>query len=133
MRHTYNKAAFTSGAISTNSLLSLYCSLVVLELALKEHLYQTSPNWKTGHRIIDWLNELGETSLSMQLSTKLSALYCTALSGTEVSVRPDKYPDIRYIRHESDFPGKSTDTQIKDALDIIKDIRTSLIAKGVKL
>ncbi len=133
MLHTYNRAAFAAGTINTNGLLSLYCSLVVLELALKDHLHQTSGRWETGHRIIYWLNELGETSLSIQLATKLSALYCTSRNGTEVSIRPDQYPDIRYLRHESDFPGKSTDTQIQEALDIITDIRRMLIAIGVNL
>jgi len=130
MPHAYNRAAFTTGANSGNSLLSLYCSLVVLELAIKDHL---DPPWKKDHKIITWISELGEVSLAQQLKSRLAALLCTHTDGTDVSVDGDKYPGIRYLRHESDFPGKSTDTQIQDALNTIRDIKTSLRAKGVGL
>jgi len=111
----------------------LYCSLVVLELSIKDHLYK-SGSWRKGHRIIDWLTtDLGETSLGTQLDSKLSASCCTCINGTEVNVSADRYPDIRYLRHENDFPGKSTDTQLKEVLDIIKDIRISLASKGITL
>ncbi|QSV70169.1 MAG: hypothetical protein HEQ20_04555 [Aphanizomenon flos-aquae KM1D3_PB] len=130
MTHAYNRAAFTTGADSSNYLLSLYCSLVALELAIKDHL---DPPWQTGHKIIDWLGSLGETSLATQLDAQLSALYCTHKDGTEVNVKANQYPDLRYIRHESDFPGKSTDNQIQAALDIIRDIKIQLNARGVLL
>ncbi len=136
MPHNYNRTAFASGINNANAnpLLSLYCSLVVLELAIKDYLYTTNGGtWVTGHKIILWLDDLNESSLSRQLSTALSTLYCTAVNGSEVSVCPHKYPDIRYLRHGNDFPGKSTDTQIRDALGIISDIRTRLIVIGVQL
>jgi|694.fasta_scaffold13509_8 hypothetical protein len=134
MPHSYNKNSFQVGGSNfSNPLLCLYCSLVVLELSIKDHFHQ-SGSWKTGHRIIDWLtNDLCETSLGSQLDSKLSALYCTDRDGTEVNVDANRYPDIRYLRHETDFPGKSTDTQLQEALEIIKDIRTSLISKGINL
>jgi hypothetical protein len=134
MPHSYNKNSFQVGGSNfSNPLLCLYCSLVVLELSIKDHFHQ-SGSWKTGHRIIDWLtNDLCETSLGSQLDSKLSALYCTHRDGTEVNVDANRYPDIRYLRHETDFPGKSTDTQLQEALEIIKDIRTSLISKGINL
>jgi hypothetical protein len=134
MPHSYNQQSFQIGASnSSNPLLCLYCSLVVLELSIKDHLYK-SGSWRKGHRIIDWLTtDLGETSLGTQLDSKLSALCCTCINGTEVNVSADRYPDIRYLRHENDFPGKSTDTQLKEVLDIIKDIRISLASKGITL
>jgi hypothetical protein len=134
MPHSYNQQSFQVGASnSSNPLLCLYCSLVVLELSIKDHFHQSGP-WKKGHCIIDWLTvSLGETSLGTQLDSKLSALYCTYKDGTEVNVKANSYPDIRYLRHEADFPGKSTDNQLKEALEIIKDIRTSLITKGINL
>jgi hypothetical protein len=105
----------------------------VLELAIKDHFHQ-SGSWKRGHCIIDWLTtDLDETSLGTQLDTKLSALYCTARDGSEAPVAANSYPDIRYLRHETDFPGKSTDSQLKEALEIIKDIKTSLISRGISL
>ncbi|WP_081599402.1 hypothetical protein [Prochlorothrix hollandica] len=134
MPHSYNQQSFkVGGSNSSNPLLCLYCSLVVLELAIKDHFHQSGP-WKRGHCIIDWLtNDLGETSLGTQLESKLSALYCTYRDGSEVNVDANRYPDIRYLRHETDFPGKSTDSQLKEALEIMKDIKTSLINRGISL
>ena len=134
MPHSYNQQSFkVGGSNSSNPLLCLYCSLVVLELAIKDHFHQSGP-WKRGHCIIDWLtNDLGETSLGTQLESKLSALYCTYRDGSEVHVDANRYPDIRYLRHETDFPGKSTDSQLKEALEIMKDIKTSLINRGISL
>lgn len=133
MPHIYNQRSFKGGMSNpSNPLLCLYCSLVVLELAIKDHFYQFG-SWKKGHYIIDWLTNLGETSLGTQLASKLSALYCTHKDGNEVNVDANRYPDIRYLRHETDFPGKSTDSQLKEALEIIKDIKTSLISRGISL
>jgi len=134
MPHSYNQQSFKLGmANQSNPLLCLYCSLVVLELAIKDHFHQ-SGSWKRGHHIIHWLtNDLGETSLGYQLESKLSALYCTAIDGSETPVAANNYPGIRYLRHETDFPGKSTDIQLKEALEIIKDIKTSLISRGISL
>ncbi|MDB9449788.1 hypothetical protein [Dolichospermum circinale] len=130
MPHAYNRAAFTTGADSSNCLLSLYCSLVALELAIKDHY---NPPWKSRHRIITWVGDLGEASLAQQLKSQLAALQCTDVNGDHSPVDGDNYPGIRYIRHEGDFPGTSTDTQIRDALETIKDIKTSLRTKGVSL
>jgi hypothetical protein len=134
MAHRYNQQSFQVGASNySNPLLCLYCSLVVLELSIKDY-FHASGSWKSGHHIIDWLTtDLGETSLGIQLESKLSALFCTHKSGCEVTVNANSYPDLRYLRHEADFPGKSTDNQLKEALEIIKDIRTSLITKGINL
>ncbi len=134
MPHSYNQQSFkVGGADPSNPLLCLYCSLVVLELAIKDHFHQ-SGSWKTSHCIIDWLTtDLGETSLGAQLESKLSALYCTHRDGSEVNVVANRYPDIRYLRHETDFPGKSTDSQLNEALDIVKDIKTRLISMGINL
>jgi hypothetical protein len=134
MPHSYNKQSFKAGESNpSNPLLCLYCSLVVLELAIKDHFHQ-SGSWKRGHFIIDWLTtDLGETSLGRQLESKLSALYCAHKDGSEVNVDANRYPDIRYLRHEIDFPGKSTDSQLKEAVEIIKDIKTSLISRGISL
>lgn len=134
MPHTYNIRAFRNATLSvSNPLLCLYCSLVELELAIKDHL-QPSSGWKNGHRIIDWLtHDLGESSLGMQLSTKLSILYCTNRNGLETNVQANQYPDLRYLRHEIDFSSKSTDVQLEEVLDILRDIKRNLRIKGLNL
>lgn len=131
MSHHYNRAAFQAGTSSTNLLLATYCSLVDLELAIKIHFW--SSGWKQNHRIVDWVNNIGETSLATQLAGRLALLYCTSKLGTEVRVDANNYPTIRYLRHESDFAGKSRDTELRDLLNIISDIRKALRARGITI
>lgn len=135
MPHDYNKEAFRRiGNDSSNPLCAVYCSLVVLELAIKDHFYaQVNPgSWKTGHRIIDWLtSDLNESSLGNQLDNKLAALHCTDRNGDQAMVSPNRYPDLRYLRHEQDFPGTSTDAGLRDVMDIIQDIQDRLRMKGI--
>ena len=135
MPHTYNIRAFKNAALGiSNPLLRLYCSLVELELAIKDHLQQQpSGSWKNGHRVTVWLTDLGESSLSTQLSTQLSVLYCTNKNGDEANVQATQYPDLRYLRHETDFPFKSTDAQLNDALSIVRDIKIRLRGRGLNL
>ncbi|MFQ4139253.1 hypothetical protein PGN35_023355 [Nodosilinea sp. PGN35] len=135
MLHNYNQNAFQVGAASSDTpLLCLYCSLVVLELSIKDYLYHQSGLWKRGHCIVDWLtHELGETSLGVQLQDKLANLSCTYKDGSEVPIDANRYPDLRYLRHEDDFPGKSTDIQLGEVLEIVKDIKTTLLNRGMNL
>lgn len=67
MQHRFNRIAFDAGRSSGSNLLGLYCSLVVVELALKDN---ASP-WRKGHAVQNWLNELGDaglTALTYQLA-----------------------------------------------------------------
>lgn len=132
----YNQKSFQAGrSDSSDLLLCLYCSLVELELAIKEYYFhQPGGKWTDGHCIIDWLTDLGEASLGKQLKDELEDLYCTNRKGSQTKVKANKYPDIRYLRHEKDFPGESTDHQLKEALGFVRDIRISLINnKGIDL
>jgi hypothetical protein len=127
MPHSYNKKAFGDGIVATSPLLSLYASLVIIELRIKD----TSAPWRGGHRVIEWLASLGETSLAQQLRTALAKLHCTDRSGGQAPVDGNTYPDLRYLRHETDFAGTSTDVQILDALQIVESINAALRVKGV--
>ena len=127
MPHLYNKQAFGNAAASSSLLLSLYCSLVVIELAIKDY----SAPWPKGHRIIEWLTSLGEPSLAQQLRSALMALQCTDRSGNQSPVSGDQYPDLRYLRHHSDFANMTTDAQLQDALDIVGSINQALQRQGV--
>jgi hypothetical protein len=129
MPHTYNRTAFQYGMASANALLILYCSLVDLELALKDHF--SVVGWRNGHAIIDWVAELGEAALAAQLANGLGRLRCTARDGSLSQVLGNSYPDVRYLRHESDWPGFSTDAELRDVLGIVADIRTALRGRGV--
>ena len=131
MPHAYNRVAFQSLAAGSNVLLCLYCSLVALELGIKDHF--AGAGWRNGHRIVDWISELGETALSVQLANELGALMCTARDGNAAPVVGNSYPDLRYLRHASDFAGSTTDAQIQQALGVLTDIRNALVGRGVAL
>lgn len=120
--------------MSGNALLSLYCKLVVLELILKDYQYGETARWEQGHDVPTMLTNLidpGITSLATQLRTALSSLTCTLIDGTEGQVAARSFPDLRYLRHASDFPGKSTDNEIQSALMLASDIEIALKAQGV--
>lgn len=132
MPHSFSRSAFEAGRFSPNTLLSLYCSLVVIELSLKD----SQVPWRRGHSIGQWLTELadaGLTSLTQQLSTRMQVLSCTAVNGSSSWVKIDSYPDVRYLLHESDGgAGTSTDQNISDCLALIRDIETVLDQQGIR-
>jgi hypothetical protein len=82
---------------------------------------------------VEWIAGLGEPSLAAQLARNLSALYCTFRDGSEATVDPDNYPGIRYLRHEADFPGKSTDAQLQQVAATVNDIKVALRARGIRV
>jgi hypothetical protein len=132
MPHSYNRAAFELGRASANELLSLYCSLVSIELALKDR----ATSWMRGHMLAQWLTgeaDPGLTSLTQQLASNLSQLRCTDRLGGASGVNLDAYPDLRYLRHENDFPGESTATQLQVCLILVRDIEAVLKGKGILL
>ena len=58
-------------------------------------------------------------------------LKCTARNGLEAPVDPMQYPHVRYLRHESDFPGAVTDADISAVLELIPDIILVMKQKGL--
>jgi hypothetical protein len=140
MPHIYNRRAFGSvvryvfGPADDDDplrLLALYCALVRLELALKDH---DASFRRKGHDVCGMLENLGiATALVVQLRTRLQTLQCVRLDGGSGTVRPDRYPDLRYLRHASDFPGESTTQQLEHALDVLRDIEDELTSRGIEL
>lgn len=129
MPHNYNRTAFQAGMVAASPLLALYCSLVDLELALKNHFW--AGGWRRGHKVIDWVADAGEAALSIHLENCLTALKCTAITGAVSTVAGNSYPDVRYLRHQSDFVGTSTDQELHLALQAVNDVRAALRARGV--
>ena len=127
MPHAYNRQAFKSGISPTSPLLSLYCSLVLVELAVKDHVVPRP----RGHYVTVWLTNLVNASLAQQLRTALAKLTCTDANGNPAPVSADRYPDLRYLRHELDYAGTSTDVLIRDALDIMDSVNAALRTAGV--
>ena len=130
MPHAYNRSAFDVGRSSSNGLLSVYCSLVIIELGLKD----ARTTWPNGHYLAAWLNDLadaGLTSLTQQLITCLGTLKCTDRNGGVTRADLNSYPDVRYLRHEADFPGQSNDADLLACVAVIQDIETVLKGRGI--
>lgn len=125
MPHLYNRSAFRIG-LNLSPLLDLYCALVVLELSLKDRM----PVWAGGHDVTDFVSRAGENALALRLRSALAGLWCTNRQGNEAHVAPDRYPDLRYLRHQTDFAGKTTDIELQTILIIVRDIEAILTAKG---
>ena len=133
MPHTHNRTAFRAAAASNlPSLIRAYCGLVLLELAIKERL--GPPN--QGHDLPVMLLRLAQqnkpqsAALNQQrsdLTNKLSILYATRLDESAGRVRASAYPDLRYLRHVSDWPSEaSTDQQIENLRICVDRLRSYL-------
>jgi hypothetical protein len=132
MPHSYNRTAFAVGRAAASELVSLYSFLISIELALKDR----AASWMQGHFLAQWLTgeaDPGLTSLTQQLASALNLLKCTDRSGGSSGIRLDAYPDLRYLRHESDFPGESSTAQLQTCLTLVRDIETVLKGKGISI
>ncbi len=125
MPHSYNTQAFRL-TVAQNGLLELYCALVVLEISLKDRM----TTWSGNHDVPEFVTRAGETALGQRLRTALVGLWCTDRWGGEAHVAAERYPDLRYLRHESDFAGKTSDRELLAVLQIVRDIEAVLRAKG---
>jgi hypothetical protein len=129
--HRFNRAIFfkVDGAAP---LLRLYTRLVALELTLKD---AEARNYNHGHDIVSMVQDRGDAALSVlanALRAALAALHCTDRSGKHATVVPAVYPGVRYLLHESDFPGKTTDADITAALQALEDLLSELGRHGVR-
>lgn len=135
MQHTVNRAAFLK--LDTNSpILRLYCRLVALELLLKDHARAASGSWLAGHDVVSMAREVAvDVGLHQQATIVdrwLSALWCTGRDGTAKLVTSQSYPDIRYLRHRSDFTASSSaDVDLNNALLALDDLIRELRLRGV--
>lgn len=119
MSYGYNRAAFKAVRIQAGlpPLVVSYCSLVVAELALKEHLGLINTAAHCGHDLPNLLDRLRPSTggarkslaaMKTQFRHKLARLRCQTRSGTPGFVLEQNYPDLRYIRHTEDWPGDSS-------------------------
>lgn len=132
MPHATNRIAFLSARQSDHPLLAAYGQLVATELALKDY----SAGWPKGHDVPKLLDDLGDPglmSLSIQLRAELSAIPCTDISGNAATIRPDKYPELRYTQHANDHQGGTTDENLLNLVNVVDEIITQLRAKGVAI
>lgn len=121
---TFNRRAF--GNLDTTSpLLQLYCTLIAVELALKDDTGAV----KIGHKVIEQAKSYKIRDIDLAadgLENTLKQLICTDLNGLRANVVTTKYPEVRYIRHESDFPGDTTQASLEAARDAARVLRREL-------
>lgn len=111
MPHRFNISQFRA---ANGPLVDLYCTLISIELRLKDSLSQ----WKHGHDVITLARHLGVPGVdtaAINLNQSLAALWCTGADGSGQPVIPNQYPHSRYLRHSTDFTPGSTDAQLADA------------------
>jgi len=132
-----NITSFLSANISIYPLLSAYGQLAALELALKDYFNVQKNQWQGGHDVPQLLADLldsGTISLSTQLRTKISSIPCTDNKGNHSQIRPDKYPDLRYVRHKNDFFTHGvSDKELEGLVLLIKQIISAVRNLGVKI
>jgi hypothetical protein len=128
MPNVFNRKAFRSVASDANSpvLVRTYCALVLMELALKEHL--GVPN--LSHNLPDMLRRLAtnhrpaRAAINQQrsdLMNKLSVLYAQGVDNSIGMVRAASYPDLRYVRHVEDWGNSACTNDQLNALRVCVD------------
>ena len=128
MPNLHNRTAFRSVAIDATMpiLARVYCSLVLIELALKDRL--AHPN--LGHDIPAMLQRLAQNNsphraalnqYRSELTNKLGVLHTTRVDNSHGRVRSSTYPDLRYLRHRDDWTVDSSTNAELDALRMCVD------------
>lgn len=152
MAHKHNIKAFYAGTKTSEKLLKLYSSLVVIELTIKDNLRQKQGTWPgIRHDIKRGIDDLFPDSDPLpdrifsprpaiidrlkadigKLETDFRDLYCTGANGLSQEVIVNKYPDIRYLQHNSDdhngHSGETTEESLDNALATARSIISSLM------
>lgn len=135
--HKFNRAVFFN-VDGSSPLLRLYARLVALELTLKD---EDPSNYARRHNVVQMVKDLSSklgagaaamANLADGLDRALAALHCTAKNGTAAQVSSAVYPGVRYLRHERDFPGATTDTDLADAVQALEALLLELDRHKVK-
>lgn len=137
MLFSYNRKNFTIKKDPDRLLLTLYTKLVALELFLKDFYVVQKPSKNiNNHDILKYLLikpiQLPAAQVE-NLRRRLADLICRNSNGKISHVRPPKYPDIRYIVHESDSPEEPNavkDTDLENCIKTVDNINSVLKQKG---
>lgn len=144
MPYSYNRNAFQAGGNdSLPVLLRTYCSLVALELGLKDFLGLPESPGNAGHDLPDLLNQVKQrnrrasvsiNSIQTQLRNQLTSIRCQGRAGSPQSIPAQSYPHIRYMRHTADWQSDfSTDNQLHAVLSTVRKLVRSLAHHGINV
>ena len=144
MAYSYNRKAFHAGGnASLPILLKTYCSLVALELGLKDFLGLSESSGNAGHDLPDLLNQVKQrerrtrasvNSIQTQLRNQLTSIRCQGRAGFAQSIPAQSYPHLRYMRHQNDWSSdSSTDNQLHAVLSTVLKLTSSLSQHGINV
>jgi hypothetical protein len=134
MYFDHNRLAFRSvrSAPGVAPLVIAYCSCVLLELSLKQHLNLTITANNIGHDLPQLIQRLGLThvrqrptcsALQVQLADCLRRLCVQGKNGSPSRVPPNSYPHLRYLRHVTDWNSEtSSDSDVKTLVALLNRI-----------
>lgn len=132
--HIRNRTAFRD-CDATSPLFRLYSLLIATELALKDHL-----SAYTGNHDLQLLAGRAFSPMPSGLSAQLTALSqqlgrlnCTSTAGVAVPINPQIYPGLRYLRHDADYAGGASDSEITQALRGAEALARELAIAGLPL
>ena len=142
MPATYNISTFRSvrRAHGVGLLAKCYTACVYLELCLKSSQQLIHHAGPSGHNLPQMLRQLPSVqgprskllaaiSLASQLENQLNKLYCADKKQQPAKVDGRNYPNMRYLRHESDWggaPDTSSDGDLKKLLSLLDQIIVTL-------
>jgi hypothetical protein len=132
-RHITNRRIFKE-VDALDPLLQLYCKLVALELSLKDF---NANNITLSHDVYAMTLSTFQTNSSIAaaaatLNGDLATLSCSDRRGRPANVQATKYPDLRYVRMNTDFdPPSSTDAEIRRALNSLNALINELLKEGL--
>ena len=144
MPYAYNRTAFLAGSQDPLPiLLRTYCSLVALELGLKDFLRLSESPGNAGHDLPNLLNQVKRhnrrscatiNSIQTRLRNQLASIRCPGKTGGAQSIPAQSYPHIRYMRHAADWPSDcSTDQQLHAVFSTVRKLTASLAHYGISV
>lgn len=125
----YNKKNFTV-SLPEQPLLELYTKLITLELFLKENLSSFTSHDQLKDKLIEFLNSINNgTAITpkgdLDLLKNLWVYDRNGIPKQNKDIGKSSYPNIRYIRHNSDYQDAidtSSEDDIKVCLKEVKQI-----------
>jgi hypothetical protein len=131
-RHLTNRRIFAQ-VDGAHPLMRLYGTLVALELSLKD---VDATNFALKHDVCAMAGRFSTNSSVAAAATTLhgdlTALMCSDTRGIPSSVRSNQYPDLRYVRTDSDFDSSaSSEADIARALLSLETLVAELRKEGL--
>lgn len=136
MTHHYSRRVFGQARTIT-PLLECYTSLVAIELTLKDELNNVGGNHDVVTLTATFLQQFPTNTRALrtqvknienakvELQKRLKDIKFTGKQGQQDS-NAKQYPNLRYIRHTSEYPGTTTDNDLIYLRAAVRSLRREL-------